>query len=292
MNGNYVLITDSSTDLPLTFYAENSVELIPINFIIDGVEYPDDAGLSMGHKEFYAKIRSGATSSTSMINIAVYTQRFEEHLKAGRDILYLSISSGISGSFESASIAARELSERYPERKLLICDGLCASMGGALIMQKLVWLRDAGKTVEELRDWVEENKHHVIHLFTVDDLMHLRKGGRVSTTAAVVGSVLGVKPMLDVDPLGKLRACQKKRGRKGALEGLVEWMETFTDSRDLEIFTIAHGDCEEEADAVIEMVCKKFKVHHVIKNMVGPVIGSHTGPGVIAIFFMSERARV
>ncbi len=291
MNGTFVIMTDSSTDLPRDYYDKNSVTLIPINFVLDDVEYKDDAGVSMDSKLFYSKLRSGSKASTSMINIQAYTQEFEEVLKTGKDILYISISSGISGSYASAVAAANGLEIGYPDRKVFVCDGLCASMGGALLVHKAVRLRNEGRTLEEIRNWIEENKSRVIHLFTVDDLMFLRRGGRVSSTAAVLGSIIGVKPMLDVDPEGKLRACHKKRGRKGALDGLVEWMEQRVESRDLEIFTISNGDCKEEADYVLGRVLERFKVQDVLTNTIGPVVGSHSGPGTIAMFFLSETDR-
>jgi DegV family protein with EDD domain len=184
--------------------------------------------------------------------------------------------------------AAKEVSAAYPDRKLYICDGLCASMGGAVLVSLALKQKALGKSIDEVRDWVEKNKRNIIHLYTVDDLMFLRRGGRVSSTAAVLGSLIGVKPMLDVDAQGKLRACHKKRGRRGALDGLVDWMEEFTDSKNLEIFAISHGDCEEDADYVLNKVKEKYKPAEVLKNYIGPVIGSHSGPGTIAIFFVGK----
>lgn len=291
MDNTYIIMTDSSTDLPRSYYEKNDVVLIPIHFIMDDVEYKDDAGQTMDNKEFYSKLRQGSKSSTSMINLQEYIHEFESVLKAGKDLIYISISSGISGSYESAKNAAEELAPNYPDRKLYVCDGLCASMGGALIVHKAVKLRNEGKSVDEVRDWVEENKRRVIHLFTVDDLMFLKRGGRVSPAAAVVGSIVGVKPMLDVDPQGSLRPRHKKRGRKGALDGLVEWMGELVKSKELEIFTISHGDCEDEAKYVLSKVKERFKIKDILTNPIGPVIGSHSGPGTIAIFFLAENDR-
>jgi len=291
MGNSFVLMTDSSTDLPKEFYVKNDVAFIPINYTLEGVEYKDDAGASMSYDDFYAKIRAGAVSSTSMINRQDYIQAFEEYLKEGKDVLYISISSGISGSYESAMGAAGEISVEYPERKLFICDGLCASMGGAVLVSLALKQRNAGKTIDEVRDYVESIKRNVIHLFTVDDLMFLRRGGRISSTAAVLGSLIGVKPMLDVDPHGKLRACHKKRGRRGALDGLVDWIGEFVESRNLDIFAISHGDCEEDADYVIGKVKERYNVAELLKNQIGPVIGSHSGPGTVAIFFVGKERK-
>ncbi|NLM61168.1 MAG: DegV family protein [Clostridiales bacterium] len=285
----FVLMTDSSTDLPKAFYEENDVELIPIRYVLDGVEYKDDAGVSMEHERFYEKMRAGSMSSTSLINREEYTQAFEKFLSEGKDVLYISISSGISGSYQSAVGAAEELSEKYPDRKLYVCDGLCASMGGAVLMHYAQKMRAAGKSIDEVRDWVEENKLRVIHLFTVDDLMFLKRSGRISSSAAVLGSLMGVKPMLDVDANGKLRACKKMRGRRGALEGLVNWVEEFIESDEIEVLAISHADCEQDAMTLLEKMKEKYKIKEVLINFIGPVIGSHSGPDTIAIFFMGRK---
>jgi DegV family protein with EDD domain len=288
---NFILMTDSSTDLPKTYYETNDVELIPIRYVLDGVEYKDDAGVSMDYKEFYARMRAGSMSTTSLINRDEYTQAFERFLSEGKDVLYISISSGISGSYQSAVGAAEELSEKYPHRKLYICDGLCASMGGAVLVHLAQKLRAAGKSIDEVRDWVEENKMNVIHLYTVDDLMFLKRSGRISSSAAVLGSLMGVKPMLDVDSNGKLRACKKMRGRRGALEGLAKWVDEFTESDEMEVFAISHGDCEQDAMTVLNKVKEKYKIKDVLINHIGPVIGSHSGPDTIAIFFIGKGRR-
>lgn len=288
---DFVLMTDSSTDLPKTYYEEFDVELIPIRYVLDGVEYKDDGGASMEYGQFYERIRAGSMSTTSLINREEYTQAFEKFLSDGRDVLYISISSGISGSYQSAMGAAEELSEKYPERRLYVCDGLCASMGGAILVHLARKMRDDGKSIDEVRDWVEENKLRVIHLYTVGDLMFLKRSGRISSSAAVLGSLLGVKPMLDVDADGRLRACKKMRGRRGALEGLVDWADEFTESDEMEILAVSHADCEQDAMALIEKLRKKYKIKEVLVNYIGPVIGSHSGPDTVAIFFLG-KARI
>ena len=234
------------------------------------------------------KIREGAVSSTSMINMQDYISAFEQYLKEGKDVLYVSISSGISGSYQSAMSAAAEIAPQYPDRKLYVCDGLCASMGGAVLLHLALKQRTDGRTVDEVRDWVEANKKNMVHLFTVDDLMFLRRGGRISNAAAVLGSLIGVKPMLDVDAQGRLRPCHKTRGRRGALDGLVAWMEKLTESNQLEIFAVSHGDCEEDAEYVLGKVKEKYQIDEVLTNTIGPVIGSHSGPGTVAVFFVGK----
>ncbi len=289
MGNSFVMMVDSGTDLPHEYYEKNDLRLIEMNFVLNGVEYKDDAGLSMDYKKFYDIIRNGGVSSTSMINVDKYTQEFEKVLAGGEDLLYISMSSGISGSYNSARLAAEELSEKYPNRKLRVCDGLIASMGGALLTHLALKERAKGKSIDEVAQWVEDNKLYLNHLFTVDDLMYLQRGGRISKTVAVMGSLIGVKPMLDVDDKGALRQCHKKRGRRGALDGLVEWMEQLTETRDLEAIAISHGDCQADAEYVLSRIKEKYKVGEVLMNFIGPVIGTHSGPGTVALFFMGKH---
>ncbi|MDR1117435.1 MAG: DegV family protein [Oscillospiraceae bacterium] len=285
----YVIIVDSSADLPYELYEKNDIICMPIMYVVEGEEYPDDAGRSMAYTEFYKRVRGGVSPTTSMINTAVYTEEFEKHLKNGIDILCMPLSSGISGSYNAAKIAESELREKYPERKLFVVDSIAASMGHGLLACYAAAHRDNGMPVEELAKWVEENKRNIIHLFTVDDLMHLQRGGRISKASAVVGSLIGVKPMLDIDGEGRLRVHHKKRGRKGALDDLVDWMGESTDLKEFDLIAVSHGDCEADADYIIEKVKGKYKIGKVLKNFIGPVIGSHAGPGTVTLFFMGKE---
>lgn len=289
MENKFAILVDAGTDLPRDFYEQNDVNFIPMTYSIDGETYIDDAGESAPYAEFYEKLRSGAVSTTSMINTDTYEQWFKKFLDAGQDLLVITMSSGISSSYNAARLTSEELAPSYPDRKLVVVDGLIASLGGGLLTHYAVRLRREGKTIDETAEWIERNKKHIQHLFTVDDLMFLQRGGRVSKGTAIVGSLIGIKPLLDVDAEGKLRNCRKKRGRKGALDGLVEWMESLTNSRELDCIAVSHGDCEADADYIIAKIKEKYKVGKIIKNYIGPVIGSHSGPGTIALFFYGKK---
>ncbi len=286
---NFAILVDAGTDLPRDFYEQNDVDFIPMTYMIDGQAYLDDAGLSAPYGEFYAKLRAGQVSTTSMINSDTYEQWFRKYLEAGRDLLVITMSSGISSSYNAACVAAKDAAPDYPERKLIVCDGLIASLGGGLLTHYAVRLRREGKTIEETADWLERNKKHIQHLFTVDDLMFLQRGGRVGKGTAVLGSMLGIKPLLDVDAEGKLRTCSKKRGRRGSLDGLIEWMDTLKVSDEFDCIAVSHGDCEADADYIIEKLRAKYKIGKIIKNYIGPVIGSHSGPGTVALFFYGKE---
>ena len=285
----FAILVDAGTDLPRDFYEQNDVDFIPMPYTIEGVTYLDDAGLSAPYDEFYAKLRAGQVSTTSMINSDTYEQWFRKYLENGQDLLVITMSSGISSSYNAACIAAGDAAPDYPDRKLIVIDGLIASLGGGLLTHYAVRLRKEGKTITETAEWVERNKKHIQHLFTVDDLMFLQRGGRIGKGTAVLGSMLGIKPLLDVDAEGRLRTCSKKRGRKGALDGLVEWMGTLTDATEFDCISISHGDCEADADYVIEKLRAKYKIGKIIKNYIGPVIGSHSGPGTVALFFYGKE---
>lgn len=286
---NFAILVDAGTDLPRDFYEKFDVDFIPMTCSMDGRDYVDDAGISLPYKEFYEQMRQGKVFTTSMINTEVYGEWFRKYLDEGRDLLAITLSSGISSSYNSACIAAEELRGQYPDRKLIVVDGLNASLGGGLVAFYAQKQRAEGKTIEETAEWLENNKKNIQHLFTVDDLMFLQRGGRIGKGTAVLGTLMGIKPLLDVDPEGRLRNCSKKRGRKGALDGIVDWMSELATSDHFDCITISHGDCEEDADYVIKKVNERFKVDLIVKNYIGPTIGSHSGPGTIALFFYGKE---
>ena len=218
--------------------------------------------------------------------MAQYTEALEPLLQAGKDVLILAFSSGLSTTCNSAVIAAQELGEKYPDRKIFAVDTLCASLGQGLLVWYAAKARERGGTIEEVRDWVEDRKLNLCHQFTVDDLHFLKRGGRISAATAVVGSMLQIKPVLHVDNEGHLINIGKARGRQASLKALVDRMEeTAIDSGSLTVF-ISHGDCLEDAQTVADMVKKRFGVQEVYINYVGPVIGAHSGPGTVALFYM------
>lgn len=287
---NYVVTTDTSADLPEQYYREHQMTVMPLSCILDGETYARGAK-ELSTAEFYAKMREGKMPTTSQVNPEQAKQIFEPLIKEGKDILHIAFSSGLSGTCGSARIAAEDLMEEYPERKIIVIDSLCASLGQGLLVHKTLEKQKEGLTLEELAAWCEEMKMHIIHSFTVDDLFHLYRGGRVSKAAAVIGTMIQLKPVLHVNNEGKLIPLSKVRSRKKSLQALVTAMETrqgsFADKND--IVFISHGDCEEDAEYVKTLVEEKLGIHKFIISPVGNVIGAHSGPGTLALFFLGDN---
>ena len=283
----FVITADSTVDLPKAFLEEKQVPVVSLSYIIDGATYKDGEGLTS--KEFYDKIREGAMPTTSQVNPEQARDLFEPILKGGTDILHIAFTSGLSGTYNSCRIAAEELSEEYPDRKIIVVDSLCAASGGGMLLYKAIELKEQGKSFDEIVTWVEENKLHVCHDVTVDDLFHLHRGGRVSKASAVVGTIIKIKPIIHVNDEGKLIVIGKERGRKKALQTLVERMEEKSQGFENDIVMITHGDALEDAEYVKGLIQDKFGITNIMINPLGTVIGSHTGPGVIALFYMGNR---
>ena len=289
--GEYVILTDSSADLSAELVAELGVEVIPLSFTMEDktyFNYPDNRDIDPA--DFYARLRGGAMATTAAVNVADYTEAMEPILKEGKDVLVLAFSSGLSATCHSAQIAAGELMEQYPDRKVYVVDTLCASLGQGLLVWYAANLKKQGKTMEEVRDWTEEHKLNLCHWFTVDDLHFLKRGGRISAATAVLGTMLSIKPVMHVDNEGHLIKVGTARGRNASLKALVDHMEqTVLDLKGQSIF-ISHGDCLADAQKVADDIRARFGVEDIVINYVGPVIGAHSGPGTVALFFMgSER---
>ena len=285
---DYVIVTDSSADLPASLVQELGAEVLPLSFTVQGKtyhNYPDDR--EMDPKVFYKMLRDGEMATTSAVNVAEYTAMLEPLLQAGKDVLVLAFSSGLSTTYQSSVIAVNELAEQYPDRKICTVDTLCASMGQGLMVWLAAQEQKKGKSLEEVRDWVEENKLRLCHWFTVDDLHFLKRGGRISAATAVVGTMLSIKPVLHVDDEGHLISMGKARGRGASLTALVDHMEqTVTD---VDTVFISHGDCLADAEKVAADVKKRFGTRDVVINTIGPVIGAHAGPGTVALFFLGTK---
>lgn len=284
----YVIMTDSCCDLPVELAGE--LEVLPLRLELEGRSYRNllDGG-EIGFREFYDRVRDGAMPVTSAVNVGEFEAAMRPILESGRDILCLCFSSALSTTYQSAVIAARELGEAFPERKVFVVDSLCASMGQGLFVWLCAREKKKGKTLEEVLDYAEGAKGNICHWFTVDDLNHLKRGGRVSATAALFGTMLSIKPVLHVDDQGRLIPMEKCRGRRASLLALVDHMEkTAVDPERYPVF-ISHGDCLEEAEFVAEEVRRRLGVKEVHINYVGPVIGSHTGAGVMALFFIGRE---
>lgn len=285
----FVILTDSGCDLTAQMAEELDLAVLPLSVNIEGKEYRnylDEREIS--HKDFYALMREGKTGKTSAINLDTFKEAMDGILKEGKDVLYLGFSSGLSGTYQVGMLAAEEMAEKYPERKVLCADTLCASMGQGLLLYYAAMQKKEGKTIEQVRDYVLEKRKNLSHWFTVDDLNHLKRGGRVSATTAMVGTLLSIKPVLHVDDEGHLINMEKARGRKASIQRLAQKVLEDMLEVDQPIF-ISHGDCLEEAEQLADLLRGKEHIQDVKISYVGPVIGAHTGAGVLAIFCLGKN---
>lgn len=286
----FVIITDSSCDLPNELAKELEVEAVPLTVMIDGKTYRNYLDESEIKTEtYYQYLREGKHVTTSAVNVDAFLKVMEHYLREGKDILYLGFSSGLSATYHSSTIAASDLRIKYPDAKIMTADTLCASLGQGMIVSLAVQQKRKGRTIEEVRDYVEGIKLNLCHWFTVDDLNHLKRGGRISAAAALLGSTLNIKPILHVDDEGHLIPVSKVRGRKNSINKLLEQMiETGMDLDGQTVF-ISHGACLEDAQLLADMIQSKLPVKEVVIGYVGPVIGAHSGPGTLALFFLGKK---
>ncbi len=287
---NYVIVTDSSCDLPAYLAEELELHSVPLAFLFGEktyYNYPDNR--EMSPKDFYDRLRGGEMATTNAINVGQAAELFTSLLEQGLDVLVLSFSSGLSTSYNSYRIAAQDVSAQYPERTICVVDTLCASLGQGMLVYQAAKLRQAGKSLEEVRDWVEQNKLKQCHWFTVDDLFFLKRGGRVSAATAVVGTMLQIKPVLHVDNDGHLINVAKARGRKASLLALVDKVGELGEDVANQTMFISHSDCQEDAQFVADQIKEKYGTREIILNYIGPVIGAHTGPGCVALFFTGKH---
>ena len=290
MKMTYEIVTDSCSDLTLDQVKEMKIDVIPLSVEIEGnvyKHYPDERQLKVN--DFYDMLRDKKVAKTSLINVGEFLEFFEQKLKDGKDILYIAFSSALSGSYQSSVIARQELIEKYPERKIVIVDSRCASMGQGLLIWYAYQKALEGKSIDELGQWLEEHKLNIVHLFTVDDLGTLKRGGRLSGTAALLGSLLKVKSVLHVTDEGKLVPIKKARGRKTSLQTIVDIMkEKITNPKEQTIF-ISHGDDLSDAEYIKDLIIEQVGVKEVKFGIIGPVIGAHSGPKTIAVFFTGSQ---
>ena len=284
---NYVLITDSSADLTKDQLAELDVVSISLEVIINNdPPIPNDA---IDNKEFYGILRQKGTVTTSAVSFERFLNLMESYLSEGKDVLYLGFSSGLSGTYNAAFVAAQELAEKYPERKIYTVDTLCASLGQGLFVYTAAKQRLEGRSIDEVYKWANDNRLNLCHWFTVDDLFFLKRGGRVSAATAVMGTMLSIKPVLHVDFKGKLINVSKARGRKSSVDELFENAKRTAIEPEKQTMFISHGDCLNDAEYLAERLKKELGVPEVIIGYVGPVIGAHAGPGVLALFFFGTE---
>ena len=283
-----ILFTDSCCDIPISFVRDNNIQVMSIRVNINGDDIPDDLGKSIAHKDFYALIRNGKLPTTSQVNVDTFEKNFRKYVSEGYSIIYIGFSSALSGCVNSARLAKEIIDEEIEGADITIVDTKSASMGlGLLVYYAANMLRD-GKSKEDIINWLEENKLKVNHWFTVDDLNHLKRGGRVSSTVAIVGTMLSIKPIMHVDNEGRLIPVSKVKGRKKSIKALFDKLkEKIVDSENQTVF-ISHGDCIEEAESLKELILSEIKVKEIIINNIGPAVGTHSGPGTLALFFIGN----
>lgn len=285
---NYVIVTDTGADLSTEMTENLGLRMVELSAIVDGAEVK--AKNDEDIKAIYTMLREKKSATTNAANIEQFLEFFGEILKEDVDVLYLGFSSGLSGTFSASVVAMRELAEQYPDRKLYAVDTLCASMGQGLLVWYAAKMKENGADIDTVRDFVESNRLNLCHWFTVDDLFFLKRGGRVSSATAVVGSLLSIKPVLHVDNAGKLINVSKVRGRKAAIDAMFQKTKETMLAGKNDVMFISHGDCIEDAEYLANRLKTELGVGHVEINFIGPVIGSHSGPGTLAVFYLgSER---
>jgi DegV family protein with EDD domain len=289
---DYVLSCCSTADMPEEYLKNRDIPYVCFHYNMDGKEYPDDLGKTMPFQEFYERIAKGALPTTSQVNVGQYLDFFEPLLKAGKDILHISLSSGLSGSYNSACVARETLLQKYPDRKIFLVDSLGASSGYGLLVDAAADMRDKGISIEELYDWLEKNKLTVHHWFFSTDLSHYKRGGRISAASATMGTLLNICPLMNMDNAGKLIPRTKIRGKNNVIKEIVKKMEAHAQNGldySGKCF-ISNSACFEDARKVADLIEEKFKHLNgkVMINSIGTVIGSHTGPGTVALFFFGD----
>lgn len=287
----FKITTESTADLPAEYLREHNIGCMPVSYLLDGVAYGRDKDLDW--KEFYHMMREEEKMpTTSQLNPGDAKAYFEEYIKTDKEILHIAFSSGLSGTYGSVCLAAREVMEEHPGCRIQVIDSLGASMGEGLFVHKAVRMRDEGKTLEETAQWLSGHVQNFVHVFTVDDLFHLHRGGRVSKTAAVIGTLAAIKPKLHVDSQGHLVVIGKVRGRKRSLNALVDYMEekmgSYLEANRRDCVFISHGDALKDAEYVRDQIKERFGFEHFLISHIGPTIGAHSGPGTIALFFLGE----
>jgi len=288
----FTIMVDTSYDLPQEYIDEHELKIIPIPFHLNGVTHENGRWQEISDVEFYKTLADGGSAGTTLINPETFTQAFTEFAKNGEEVLVILLSSGLSGTAQNGVLALNDVKETYPDCKIYVVDGLNAAGGTGLVTALAVKKRAEGLSAEETAKWLEEKRHSCFSLFTVDDLMYLHRGGRLSKLQAVAGSIIGIKPLLNVHPDGTLKLKDKARGRKSALETLVSQMErTLHPDTKLDTIIISHSNCLEDAEKVAEMIKAKREVKEVFLVMMGPVIGAHVGPGCIALFYEADMDR-
>ena len=289
---SFTILVDTNTDLPQEYIDQHNIEIIPIPFNIDGIQHSGGRWQEITEEGFYDALRKGSSAGTALINPEEYINVFTEYASHGKALLVLTLSSGLSGTYQNSVIALEDVRSRYPECEIYTVDSLNAAGGAGLITMLAVNKRNEGLSAGETAAWLEKKRNSCFSLFTVDDLMYLHRGGRLNKLSAVAGSIIGIKPLLNVAPDGTLKLKDKARGRKGSLATLFKQMKrSLNADTKLNTVIISHSDCYSDAESLADMVRLAYEVNEVVVTMMGPVIGAHVGPGCVALFFEADMAR-
>lgn len=290
MGYSFEIITDSTANLPEDMIETYGLHILTLSFLVEGKEYKGyEKGKKVDLNQFYGMMREKKNITTSLANSQDAYDMAKPLLEAGKDILYIGFSSGLSSTFQAVTVALKELKEEFPNQKIYYIDSLSAALGEGLFVKYIIDLRKEGKSIDEVYEWGMKNRLHIVHAFTVDDLFFLKRGGRVSATTAVIGTALNVKPVLHVDDEGHLIPLNNVRGRRKSLDALVNLMEKSIQNPDGQTIYISHGDCVQDAEYVAERVKEKFSIKDIMIRTLDPVIGAHSGPGTVALFFYGEN---
>ena len=283
------IVTDSGCDMPAEYLEQHGISCAKLGFTMNNINYEGEGGEHISEKDFYAQLRAGSMPTTYQVTGEMARQHIEKSLKVGRDVLVIAFSGGLSGTAGSFFVAARQLSEEYPDRKIRVVDSLCASMGQGLLLHYAIQKADDGATIEETYEYVDSLKMKIAHYFTVDSLFHLKRGGRVSTASAIIGSMLKIKPVMHVDNEGKLTVLSKVMGRKKSLATLVENLLANADMSENDPIFISHGDCIEDVEYVKTLIHERMPNVEIFEHYVGTEFGTHAGAGVVAVFNKSTK---
>ena len=289
---SFTIMIDTGADLPQEYIDEHKIAIIPIPFNLDGVQHNGGGWQEISDKEFYDALGEGSVAGTALINPETFVDVFTEYARRGEDLLVITLSSGLSGTYQNSGIALAEVKEDYPNCNICAVDSANAAGGAGLVAVLAVRKRAEGLSLEETAKWLDERKHSCLSLFTVDDLMYLHRGGRLSKLSAVAGSIIGIKPLLNVAPDGTLKLKDKVRGRKAALKALAGQLKrSLNADTSLDTVVISHSNCLEDAQTLARMIMASTEVREIIPVMMGPVIGTHVGPGCVALFFEADMSR-
>jgi DegV family protein with EDD domain len=288
----FSIVIDTSCDISTEYLEKHGIKSIPIPFHLDGVEYEDGRWEKVSDTQFYDALAKGSIAGTTLANLETFKELFTDYAERGEELLIILLSSGLSGTYENAVAALEEVKETYPDCKIFVLDSRNAAGGVGMVLIQAVNKRAEGATLEETGKWLEKRRHSCLSLFTVDDLMYLHRGGRLSKLQAVAGSIIGIKPLLNVHPDGTLKLKDKARGRRTALEKLAGQMKrSLNEDTVVKTVVISHSNCLEDAETLLEIVKENTEVEEVFIEMMGPVIGAHVGPGCIALFFVADMNR-